>query len=258
REVTDAETPLEHVAAHFASRARVICLDEMHVNDITDAMLMYGLLKGLFARGVTLVTTANAHPDALYADGLQREQFLPAIELIKQHAELLALDGGTDWRQRNLADAELWHVPPDRRADMSLVATFEKAVAVNRRKRDWITINGRRITVVYWADGVAWFDFRSLCRGPRAATDYLEIARFFHTVLLRRIPVMGAADDDAARRFINLIDTLYDRNVRLFASAAAEPEALYAGSRLTFEFQRTASRLREMQTGEYQAQPHLA
>jgi len=130
-------------------------------------------------------------------------------------------------------------------------------VAVNRRKRDWITVNGRRITVVYWADGVAWFDFRSLCRGPRASTDYLEIARFFHTVLLRRIPVMGDADDDAARRFINLIDTLYDRNVRLFASAETEPEAIYTGTRLAFELQRTASRLREMQTPQYQAQPHL-
>ncbi len=258
REVNDARAPLEHVAADFAARARVLCLDEMHVNDITDAMLMYGLLKGLFARGVTLVTTSNTPPDQLYADGLQREQFLPAIELIKRHTARLPLDGGTDWRQRNLADAELWHVPPGRAADMSLVTTFERAVAVNRRKRDWVTINGRRIDVVYWADGVAWFDFRPLCRGNRSSKDYLEIARIFHTVLLRRIPVMADADDDAARRFVNLIDTLYDRNVRLFASAEAEPEAIYTGSRLAFEFQRTASRLREMQTAEYQHQPHLA
>ena len=228
----------------------------MHVNDITDAMLMHGLLKALFQRGVTLVTTSNVHPDGLYADGLQREQFLPAIDLLHRHSRILPLDGGTDWRQRNLAGAEVWHVPHDRDADVRLVGTFENAVAVNRRKRDWIEINGRRITVVYWADGVAWFDFVSLCRSARSSRDYLEIARFFHTVLLRRVPVLGEVDDDAARRFVNLIDTLYDRNVRLYASADAQPEALYTGSRLAFEFRRTASRLREMQTPEYLAQPH--
>ncbi|NIR60803.1 MAG: cell division protein ZapE, partial [Gammaproteobacteria bacterium] len=138
------------------------------------------------------------------------------------------------------------------------VDTFERAVAIARRKRDWITVNGRRINVVYWADGVAWFDFLSLCRSTRSSHDYLEIARFFHTVLLRRIPRMDERDDDAARRFINLIDTLYDRNVRLYASADAHPEELYGGERLAFEFQRTASRLREMQTREYHHRPHRA
>lgn len=258
RGLADTASPLEQVAAHFARRARVLCLDEMHVNDITDAMLMHGLLRGLFNRGVTLVTTSNVHPDDLYADGLQREQFLPAIDLLHRHTDIIALDGDTDWRQRNLADAEVWHVPHDRDADVRLVTTFERAVAVNRRKRDWITINGRRINVVYWADGVAWFDFRSLCRSARSSSDYLEIARFFHTVLLRRVPVMGEADDDAARRFINLIDTFYDRNVRLYASADAEPEAIYTGTRLRFEFRRAASRLREMQTPQYLHQPHRA
>ncbi len=258
RELGDRESPLEEVAEHFAARACVLCLDEMHVNDITDAMMMGGLLRGLFARGVTLVTTSNVTPDGLYADGLQREQFLPAIELLKTHTELVPVDGGTDWRLRNLGNAKHWIVPHDREADMELVGIFERSVAVNRRKRDWVTINGRRITAVYWADGVVWFDFLSLCRGARSSKDYLEIARFFHTVLLRRIPVMDAYDDDAARRFINLIDTLYDRNVRLFASAEAAPESLYTGDRLTFEFQRTTSRLREMQTHEYAALPHLA
>jgi cell division protein ZapE len=258
RELGDRESPLEEVADHFAARARVLCLDEMHVNDITDAMMMAGLLRGLFARGVTLVTTSNVPPQGLYADGLQREQFLPAIDLLKTHTAVVHVDGGTDWRLRNLGNANHWIVPHDREADMQLVDVFERSVAVNRRKRDWVTINGRRITVVYWADGVAWFDFQSLCRGMRSSTDYLEIARFFHTVLLRRVPIMGAHDDDAARRFINLIDTLYDRNVRLFASADAAPESLYTGDRLGFEFQRTASRLREMQTHEYGALPHLA
>jgi len=258
RGLGEIEAPLERVAEHFAGRARVLCLDEMHVNDITDAMLMHGLLRGLFRRGVTLVTTSNVAPDDLYADGLQREQFLPAIDLLHRHTRVLPVDNGVDWRMRNLADAETWHVPHDREADMRLVATFERTVAVNRRKRDWIVVNGRRINVVYWADGVAWFDFLSLCRSARSASDYLEIARFFHTVLVRRVPVLGEADDDAARRFINLIDTFYDRNVRLYASADAEPEALYTGERLAFEFQRTASRLREMQTPQYLAQPHRA
>lgn len=256
RGLGERSSPLEDVAAQFAGRARVLCLDEMHVNDITDAMLMHGLLRGLFKRGVTLVTTSNVPPDGLYADGLQRAQFLPAIDLLHAHTDILRLDGGTDWRLRNMAGAEVWHVPHDREADMQLVETFEHAVAVNRRKRDWIEVNGRRIPVVYWADGVAWFDFRSLCRTPRSSSDYLEIARFFHTVLLRRVPVMGDADDDAARRFVNLIDTLYDRNVRLYASAAARPDQLYTGTRLAFEFRRTASRLREMQTSEYLHQPH--
>ena len=249
RELGEIESPLEAVAEGFARRARVLCLDEMHVNDITDA---------LFERGVTLVTTSNVPPDGLYADGLQRERFLPAIALLEQHTSCVRVDGGTDWRMRNLGDASHWVVPHDREADMHLVGIFERSVAINRRKRDWVQINGRRINVVYWADGVAWFDFATLCRGPRSSSDYLSIARFFHTVLLRRIPVMDAHDDDAARRFINLVDTLYDRNVRLFASAGAAPEAIYTGERLAFEFQRAASRLREMQTHEYIALPHRA
>jgi cell division protein ZapE len=258
RELGKVASPLEQVADDFAARGSVLCLDEMHVNDITDAMLMGGLLRALFARGVTLVTTSNVPPDDLYRDGLQREQFLPAIELIKRQTQVLRIDNGTDWRLRNLGDARHWVVPHDREADMHLVGVFERSVAVNRRKRDWVTVNGRRINVVYWADGVAWFDFLSLCRGPRSSKDYLEIARFFHTVLLRRVPVMDGHDDDAARRFVNLIDTFYDRHVRLFASADADPEGLYTGDRLAFEFQRTASRLREMQTNEYIALPHLA
>jgi len=258
RELGEIENPLEQVAEHFARRARVLCLDEMHVNDITDAMLMYGLIRGLVDRGVTIVTTSNVPPDRLYEDGLQREQFLPAIDLLKRYTEVVHIDNGTDWRQLNLGDAEMWHVPHTREADIVLVDIFERSVAIARRKRDWITVNGRRINVVYWADGVAWFDFRSLCRTHRSSKDYLEIARFFHTVLVRRIPRLDGHEDDAARRFINLIDTFYDRNVRLYASADAAPEELYTGDRLAFEFQRTASRLREMQTREYHARPHRA
>lgn len=258
RELGEIEEPLQKVADHFAGRARVLCLDEMHVNDITDAMLMYGLIRALADRGVTIVTTSNVPPDRLYEDGLQREQFLPAIDLLERYTEVVHIDNGTDWRLLNLGDAEMWHVPHTREADMVLVDIFERSVAIARRKRDWITVNGRRINVVYWADGVVWFDFLSLCRSARSSKDYLEIARFFHTVLVRRIPQLSADEDDAARRFINLIDTLYDRNVRLYASAGAEPEKLYNGERLTFEFQRTASRLREMQTREYHARPHRA
>ncbi len=253
----DIASPLEKIADHFAGRASVVCLDEMHVNDITDAMLMSGLLRALFARGVTLVTTSNTQPDDLYRGGLQREQFLPAIELIKAHTQLVAVHGGTDWRQRNLANASYWIVPHSREADLQLLSTFERAIPINRRRRNWIKVNGRRIELVVWCAGVAWFDFGALCRGARSSDDYLEIARFFHTVLLRRIPVLGEQDDDAARRFINLVDILYDRQVRVFASAEAAPGSLYTGERLADEFQRTHSRLREMQTEDYMTRPHL-
>lgn len=258
RELPDRESPLEDVAEHFARRARVICLDEMHVDDITDAMLMGGLLRGLFSRGVTLVTTSNIPPQDLYPGGLQREQFLPAIELIRRHTTDVNLDGGVDWRLRTLANAEIWHVPVDEAGDRALADSFERIVAVRRVKQDHIRVNGREIPVVQWADGIACFDFAALCDSPRSSTDYLEIARFFHTVLIRGIPVLDDTQTNATRRFINLVDTLYDRCVRLLASADAEPDRLYRGERLAFEFQRTISRLVEMQTLEYLDRAHRA
>ena len=258
RELGERSAPLEDVADHFAERARVLCLDEMHVNDITDAMLMGGLLRGLFARGVTLVTTSNVPPGELYRDGLQREQFLPAINLLERHTRVVELDAGTDWRLRALEGADTWHVPPDAEGDAALADAFERVMTLGRYKRDHIRVNGRDIPVIRWTDGVAWFEFGDLCDSPRSSDDYLEIARFFHTVLIRGIPVMDDDHNNAARRFINLVDTFYDRHVRLFASAEAQPDGLYTGRRLAFEFQRTASRLTEMQTLEYAHGAHRA
>ena len=258
REVNHLESPLEHVADHFAGRARVLCLDEMHVNDITDAMIMGGLLRALFDRGVTLVTTSNVPPFNLYQDGLQREQFLPAINLLEAHTRKIQLDGGTDWRMRALEGADTWHVPPDEEGDAALADTFERVITLGREKDAHIQVNGRQIPVIRWTDGVAWFEFSALCEDARSSDDYLEIARFFHTVLVRAVPTMDDDSNNAARRFINLVDTFYDRHVRLFASAEATPDALYTGRKLAFEFQRTASRLTEMQTLEYAHGAHRA
>lgn len=258
RKLGERESPLEDVAEHFARRARVLCLDEMHVDDITDAMLMGGLLRGLFSRGVTLVTTSNIAPGDLYAGGLQREQFLPAIELIERHTHTVRLDNGIDWRLRALESAEIWHMPVDDAGERALGEAFERIVTVDRPRRDHIIVNGRDIPVIRWADGIAWFDFAAICDSPRSSSDYLEIARFFHTVLVSGIPVLDDSNNNAARRFINLVDTFYDRGVRLLATAEAEPESIYRGERLAFEFDRTISRLREMQTVEYLDTPHLA
>ncbi len=249
--------PLDIVARHMAAKARVLCLDEMHVNDITDAMLMSGLLHGLFRRGVTLVSTSNIPPDELYKDGLQRASFLPAIELIKQHTQVVNLDGGIDYRLRTLERAEIYHTPLDELADACLEKNFHDLAALEQRKLNFVLINNREIPVVRWTDGVAWFTFDTLCNTPRSSSDYIEIARFFHTVLVAGIPQMNKYCTDQARRFVNMIDEFYDRNVKLICSAEVNPDDLYTGKRLSFEFERTASRLREMQSHEYLARSHL-
>jgi cell division protein ZapE len=249
--------PLDIVARHMAAKARVLCLDEMHVNDITDAMLIYGLLKGLFNRGVTLVTTSNVPPDDLYKDGLQRASFLPAIELINQYTEVINMDGGIDYRLRTLDRAQIYHTPLDGTAAASLEKNFHDLVAVERPKSKFIRINNREITVERWADGIVWFTFDALCNTPRSNMDYIEIARYFHTVLVACIPRMDEHSIDPARRFVNMVDEFYDRNVKLIITAAAAPDELYRGERLEFEFKRTASRLREMQSHDYLARPHL-
>jgi len=248
--------PLEQVAEHFAARARVLCLDEFIVTDITDAMLLGGLLRGLFARGVTLVATSNTEPDALYRNGLQRDRFVPAIELLKVHAEVHALDSATDYRLRALERLEIYHVPLDDAADTALSTAFEQVAPETGTRGTPLPIEGRHVATVRWADDVVWFTFAELCDGPRSQTDYLEIACCFHTVLLAGIPTFGLEDDDRARRFVNLIDVLYDHRVKLVASAAAAPHELYRGERLTAEFERTASRLIEMQSHDYLARGH--
>ena len=257
--INHKESPLEIVAERIASECTVLVLDEMHVNDITDAMLMGGLLQGLFKRGVTLLTTSNIEPDGLYKDGLQRARFLPAIESIKQHVEVLYLGGDIDYRMRLLQNSDVYRSPIDDKSDSMLAAQFRALVATGEiLERSGLEINGREIPTVLLADGVAWFEFSALCKTTRSTDDYIEIARSHHTILLSDVVVLDDTDNDAARRFINLVDEFYDRGVKLVITAAVAPHALYGGSRLTFEFERTVSRLMEMQSPEYLASPHLA
>jgi cell division protein ZapE len=251
-----ARDPLALIARDWSRRCRILCLDEFFVSDITDAMLLARLLQALTKRGTVLVATSNAHPEELYRDGLQRSRFLPAIDLLKKHCHVLELAGEKDYRLRILEHAEIYHYPLDANAGDSLADSFERiAAGVTLNKR--LAINGRPFTAVRRGDGVVWFSFDELCRKPRSAGDYLEIARSFNTVLLSNVPAMDDASADAARRLVHLVDTLYDRNVKLLVSAAAPPAGLYAGERMALEFQRTASRLAEMQGHDYLARPHL-
>ncbi len=257
KELKHQQDPLQIVARHFAEKAQVICLDEFFVSDITDAMLLYGLLKELFACGVTLITTSNIPPDELYKGGLQRARFLPAIELIKQHLDVLNVDGGVDYRLRYLEKAELYHYPLDEQADRVLEAAFTQLAPDPGHRGGNLEIEGRFIPTLREADGIVWFNFRAICDGPRGTSDYIEIARCFHTVLISNIPVMDWQMENQARRFVNMVDEFYDRGVKLAVSAAAPLLELYQGERLKFEFQRTISRLQEMQSYEYLEKPHM-
>jgi cell division protein ZapE len=226
------------------------------VADIADAMLLAGLLESLFARGVTLVTTSNSEPDSLYRDGLQRAKFLPAIELLKQHTRVLRIGGDTDFRLRILEQSEIFHHPLDDSADRVMTTAFERMAAECELNHD-LDINGRSFHARRRGDGVIWFEFEELCEKPRGAADYIEIARAFNTVVVSNMPRLAEDDANAARRFITMVDEFYDRNVKLLMSAEAPVNQLYQGSKLAFEFERTASRLTEMQTHDYLARPHL-
>jgi cell division protein ZapE len=248
--------PLREVAAQFAEQARVLCLDEFFVTDIGDAMILGGLLQHLFARGVTLVTTSNIEPQLLYRDGLQRAKFLPAIALLERHCEIRELRSPQDYRLRALTEAGIYFTPLGERAERALAACFERIAPGTPRTPAEIEINGRDIAVQRRADGVIWFDFDALCEGPRAVADYIEIAQSFHTVLISSVPQFSPMMEDAARRFVNLVDEFYDRGVNLVLSAATPVTELYDGERLRAEFSRTESRLIEMQSREYLAAAH--
>ncbi len=250
------ERPLARIAADVAARGDVLCLDELYVSDIGDAMILHGLLDGLVRQGVTLVMTSNWAPQVLYRDGLQRERFLPAIALIRNTLEVVAIPEGLDFRQRELAQAETYlpHGHPVTEQRMALL--FERLSGQSPREGGQLEIEGRQIPVRATAGGSAWFDFAALCEGPRSQDDYIELARELDTLFLSGIPVFDASRDDAARRFISLVDELYDRRVKLVVSAAAEPTRLYRGERLRAGFERTASRLIEMRSREYLGQPH--
>lgn len=248
--------PLRRVAEAWAARVRVICLDELHVADITDAMILANLLEGLFEKGVTMVTTSNDTPDDLYRGGLQRDRFLPAISLIKRHLEVCELIGNSDYRLRVLEKAPVYYQCHAGERYSELEASFKALSNSEALSEPYVVINSRRIPVQMRADGLIWLTFDALCNGTRSVADYIELARLNNTIFVSDIPIMGNDDNDAARRFINFIDEIYDRNVNLIVSAQEKPENLYCGSRLQKSFLRTSSRLEEMQSHEYLALPH--
>ena len=245
--------PLDELGRRIARRFRLICFDEFHVADVTDAMILHRLLAALFANRVSVVTTSNFHPDELYPNGLHRDRILPAIELLKQHLEVINVDAGTDYRQRTLGSVRLYHTPLGAEADAAMSETFER-LAEMRDESPLLHIEQRELHAVRRAGGVVWFDFRTLCGGPRSQNDYLELASQFHTLLLSNVPEMPPRLASEARRFTWLVDVLYDRRVKLVLSAAVPPERLYTEGPLAHEFPRTVSRLVEMQSSEFLAQ----
>jgi cell division protein ZapE len=255
RELQDLKgtvNPLDELGRRIARRFRLICFDEFHVADVTDAMILHRLLEAMFANRVSIVTTSNFHPDGLYPNGLHRDRILPAIELLKQHLEVVNVDAGVDYRQRTLQQVEVYHCPLGEAAEAAMERAFE-ALAEARDQAPVLNIEHREIRAVRRAGGVVWFDFRTLCGGPRSNHDYLEIASRFHTVMVSNVPQMPPRMASEARRFTWLVDVLYDRRVKLVLSAAVAPEELYTEGPLAHEFPRTVSRLREMQSAEFLA-----
>ena len=250
--------PLDRVAHEIAKHTRVLCFDEFFVSDIGDAMLLGRLLEGLFKRGVVLVATSNSAPEDLYRDGLQRQRFEPAIELLRQHTRILHIAAGTDYRLRLLQQAGTFLTPDDAAARSRLQHYFAESASGETVSDTVLTINDRDIPVERCAKGIAWFDFDAICDGPRSQNDYIEIARWYPTVIVSGVPQFDTRHEDQARRFIALVDEFYDRRVKLLVAAGVGIDRLYRGQRLQFEFERTVSRLIEMQSTSYLAAPHLA
>ena len=256
KDLKDRRDPINLLAARMAKKYRVICIDEFFVSDITDAMILGGLLEGLFRNRVTVVATSNSAPDGLYEGGLQRERFLPAIELIKKHMTVFELATSRDYRLQHLDHAETYCINGNGMAESSLKTHFQHMASDTVLEKTSIEVEGRAIPVKRLSHDAIWFDFADLCQSPRCVNDYISIARCFHTVLVSDIPVFDASMDDSARRFIEMIDEFYDRNVTLIVSASVEPDQLYRGKRLKREFERTASRLYEMRSHAYLGQSH--
>lgn len=260
RSLGEIEAPLEQVAERISREARVLCFDELFVSDIADAMILGGLFDALFRRGVTLVVTSNVPPRDLYKNGLQRQRFVPAIELLEKHTQTIEVGGAVDYRLRQLTQAGTYLSSDDPDTPMKLEALFSELSGEDdgpaNRTITAIEVEGRDIPVVRAGESVVWFDFEALCEGPRSATDYIELAREYQSLIVSNVPVLDETRENAARRFISLVDELYDRNVNLVLSAAAPPRDIYRGERLRHEFERTASRLIEMQSQEYLAREH--
>ena len=253
------KNPLQQIAKRLASQTRVICLDEFYVSDITDAMILARLLDALFVQGVILVTTSNLRPDELYRDGLQRERFLPAIALMKENMQVMQLDSGTDYRLRLLEQEKVFYYPLNKHSEERLQHCFNALVGEPDTvlSDSLIEIEGRKIASVKMGGDIVWFTCEQLCNGPRSQDDYIEIARNFNTVLLSDVPRFDETMDDQMRRFINMIDQFYDHGVKLVMSAAVPLADLYRKGRLLFEFQRTLSRLHEMQSSHYLGSQHI-
>ena len=256
RALSGHSDPLREVARRIAAKTRVLCLDEFFVLDIGDAMILGNLFKALFADGVMLVTTSNTAPANLYRDGLQRERFLPAIALIEKHCEILELVSATDWRLRALKQAPVYLTPPDAAAERAMKAIFHRVAHAAERVDFSLNINDRPVLVKRESDGAIWFEFDALCDGPRGVADYIYLARSYHTVLVSRVPEFTPQTEDAAQRFVELVDELYDHAVKLVLSAAVPIIDLYDGRRHRAVFARTESRLIEMQSEEYLALEH--
>lgn len=244
------QNPLDVLGARMAKRYKLICFDEFHVADITDAMILHRLLMALFQNGVGFVTTSNFKPDDLYPGGLHRDRILPAIALLNERLEVLNVDNGTDYRRRTLEQVKLYHMPLGAEADALMTEAFNQLAAVPDED-PLLHIEAREIQARRKAGDVVWFDFRQLCGGPRSQNDYLELAQQFHTVMLSNVPHMPVSMASPARRFTWLVDVLYDRRVKLIMSAAVPPEELYTEGPLAHEFVRTVSRLNEMQSKEF-------
>jgi cell division protein ZapE len=254
----EGEDPIAPAATELAREASLLCFDEFSVRDIADAMILGRLFTALFAAGVVVVATSNVAPDELYKDGLNRALFLPFIALIRERLDVIELNARTDYRLEKLKRAPVYYTPLGPKADAALDAAFLALTGHERGEPARIELLGRHLDAPQAIDGVARFDFDALCRRPLGAADYLKLAQRFHTIIVDRIPVIGASDRNEAKRFIILIDALYDMRVKLIASAAGEPETLYTGAdgAEAFEFARTASRLFEMRSAEYLALPH--
>jgi len=256
RALGERQNPLAEVAAGIAARCRVLCLDEFLVNDIGDAMILSGLLDALFARGVSLVTTSNTAPANLYRDGLQRARFLPAIALIERRCHVVEMASSHDWRLRALTRAPVYLTPPGAEAHRALERIFAGQARGSVQESGTLHVNGRDIPFVKRDDDIIWFEFAALCEGPRAVADYIALAKAGPTVIVANVPQFTIYSEDAAKRFVQLVDEFYDRHVKLVLSAAAPITELYDGERLRAEFGRTESRLIEMQSEEYLALPH--
>ncbi len=254
--LSEQQDPLKIVADQLASEARVLCFDEFVVNDVADAVILVKLMERLFDHGVSLVATSNVEPKELYLGGLQRDLFLPAIDMIYDHTEVVNIDSGIDYRLRFLDKAEIYFSPLGDDAHHGMTYNFEHLAPEHGTQQGVINVEGRDLEYIRRADGVIWFTFDELCDGPRSQNDYIELARCFQSMLISEVPVLDKLKEDQARRFINLVDVLYDHSVKLIISAAAPVLDLYTGSKVEFEFQRTVSRLQEMQSHDYLALRH--